>query len=103
MIGIETKEDMPRVVLFREGHSCMPDKAGIDGIRGRKELLVANNADLRRLGEHFKHCFQPTRLDDGIVIQKEKVLAVCRPSAAITTACKEEVAWIPNVPNVRLQ
>src|SRR4026208_2556576 len=103
MVGIETKEDMPRVLLFRESHSRMPDKAGIDGIRSRKELLVANNADLRRLGEHFKHCFQPTRLDDGIVIQKEQVLTACDPSATIATTSKEEVALIPDVTNARLQ
>jgi hypothetical protein len=103
MVSIEPEEDMPRVPLFRKSHSCMPDKAAIDRIGGGKQLLVANNADLRRLGEHFEHRFQPTWLDDGIVIQKEQVLTVCRPGTAITTTSKEEVAWIADVSDARLQ
>ncbi len=103
MVGIESKKDMPRVLLFREGHSRMPDKTGVDGIGGRKELLVANNANLRRLGQHFEHCFQPARLDHRIVIQKQKVLTACRPGASITTASKEEVSRIADVTNPWLQ
>src|SRR5688572_28021793 len=47
MVGVESKEDMPGVSLFSEGHSRMPDEPGVDGIGRRKELLVANNTNLR--------------------------------------------------------